>query len=981
MIEESFVRINFAGKDGFFWWIGQVAHEKVWKDKARIDNPGNLTGDAQPFRCKVRIIGYHTFDGGILPDKDLPWAQVMIDPAFGAGNGSVGATVNITGGETCFGFFLDGEDGQSPVIVGLLYRSDGVRNIIDDKTILEKEKSSRFRPFSGHPNKIITSTQREARIEKPYTEDETPPASNSYLQRVENLGISSSTVNFDIATGFFSSGVGSTAFSGESISGIGFTDLFNINIGAGFTDLGRTKLDNPGAYEGIVGGLNPVQSFYAIEAYASRVPAFVKPSICNNNYISRIAGILQDFIAFTNSLDRYKSVYIDATLNAFVDITNEIKNTASQIVGVFRLIVNAIRSSIFKCITWAFRKLLAPIVPLSQQTVVLEAMKKIFDKIFCVLDKLYPGLISSLQDYLLGLVEPLNAPLCAIEQWIGGVLAELMANIEDALAPILSGIEWLTDQYTSVTNYISQASSLASQIYSFLECTGYVCERPSSWSPIYGPSMKMEDDWNKTLSNVNVFRGLQTELGTFSNALTQSSLYNTNNPLFASCNNISNNPTQDDLVNLPIGVKYSQCIPPIVEIIGDGSGAEAVPIVSSSGKIVSIEITKIGLGYTRPPRINIIDRTNYGKGAQAKSTVNLSGQLEAIYILSSGNGYCRGNYSEIFGDFDIQITSNKNSITEGEPVEITVSTFNVINGTEFEYRIEGIPTEMILEPTSGTLTIQNNEAKIKINSNPKILPQGESSKVMRFTLTEYSKFRDIIIKKAVEEIPDELEEGKEYYKLTSNRDRIQEGQSFIIKLETGNIKNGTKIPYRFTNISEDLITPTLMVGELEIFEGGAELTVKTNLDVITQNRLISFNLPIQGLSLNVLVEDIKNIDIPEEKICINKIIVDRPGYGYTQNDRVVIAGKEFKLDLTPKSGAIIGVIQDAPFCDYFEDIPEISINTTTGTGAEVFASTQLSDEFKSQAGAALASRTSLNVTLSGDDEIRETGVLKVIDCV
>ena len=39
MLDESFVKSNFLGRDGFIWWIGQIADPKVWRnEKTRIDN-------------------------------------------------------------------------------------------------------------------------------------------------------------------------------------------------------------------------------------------------------------------------------------------------------------------------------------------------------------------------------------------------------------------------------------------------------------------------------------------------------------------------------------------------------------------------------------------------------------------------------------------------------------------------------------------------------------------------------------------------------------------------------------------------------------------------------------------------------------------------------------------------------------------------------------------------------------------------------
>ena len=57
---------NFIGKDGFFWWVGEVEDN---------EDPMELG------RVKVRCLGYYTnFGGGTLadlPTNSLPWATVL----------------------------------------------------------------------------------------------------------------------------------------------------------------------------------------------------------------------------------------------------------------------------------------------------------------------------------------------------------------------------------------------------------------------------------------------------------------------------------------------------------------------------------------------------------------------------------------------------------------------------------------------------------------------------------------------------------------------------------------------------------------------------------------------------------------------------------------------------------------------------------------------------------------------------------------
>ena len=61
MIDETLFKTNHLGKDGFIWWLGQVAPHTAWKKNSAVTNP-DKSGKSWGERCKVRIIGYHTFN-------------------------------------------------------------------------------------------------------------------------------------------------------------------------------------------------------------------------------------------------------------------------------------------------------------------------------------------------------------------------------------------------------------------------------------------------------------------------------------------------------------------------------------------------------------------------------------------------------------------------------------------------------------------------------------------------------------------------------------------------------------------------------------------------------------------------------------------------------------------------------------------------------------------------------------------------------
>ena len=627
MIEESLLKSNYIGKDGFNWWIGQVAHSKYWKKAADYFN-----GDWN-YRCKVRIIGYHPFSGSVLSDEDLPWAQVMIDPAFGSGQGGTGKTLDLKGGETCFGFFMDGDDAQQPVVIGLLHRSDGVKNLISEQNV-QADLSSGFKPFTGHPGNKVKATQREVRQSKKI--DQTTTTEQRNEQSAETSAIPPSFA--DLANLNLGVGVGITNPSVSWDSAKGYTSNFNAfdpNL-----NLFGDRL------------VCQAQSSYGIEKKCDIT--YVIPNGCENNLISQITQGLQDFIAVTNGLDKYLSTYIDPVLNEIVDIGNSIKNCARQIGGIIKLIINNLRNAIFKCISWAFRKLVGLFLSPPEVKFLMEQLKRYLDIIFCIMEKLPGGII----DYIEGLLGDLaantiNAPVCAVEQWTAGILAKVMDSIDDALSTIMSGIGWLTGGLSTVSGILNQASSLASQIFSFLECTGLACKTPSVWASKFGPSEKEADDWKKMVGSVNVFKGLSKELGSIEDALLETPLYagisGRFNNIFDKCNQKVQNPTsQYDIIPLPVGSKYSTCIPPIVNIFGDGVGASAIPIVDETGSVFSVEILNSGVGYTIPPTISIVDNSGCGSGAEAQSTINKdTGSIETIYVTNPGSGYAQGNYTNI----------------------------------------------------------------------------------------------------------------------------------------------------------------------------------------------------------------------------------------------------------------------------------------------------------------------------------------------
>jgi hypothetical protein len=113
MLEQSLISPNFLGKESFRWFIGLVTQYCSVPDT----NPEKV---GSGFKAKVRIIGYHPDSASVISDDELPWAHVLVPLNMGSGSGG-NICYNVPkGGETVLGFFIDGDDGQQPVIIGSL---------------------------------------------------------------------------------------------------------------------------------------------------------------------------------------------------------------------------------------------------------------------------------------------------------------------------------------------------------------------------------------------------------------------------------------------------------------------------------------------------------------------------------------------------------------------------------------------------------------------------------------------------------------------------------------------------------------------------------------------------------------------------------------------------------------------------------------------------------------------------------------------
>jgi hypothetical protein len=612
MLDSGLLSKNFIGRDGFVWWIGQVPDAKFWKGNLPSlpqNSPSDLPGFK--YRVKVRILGYHTSDLKNLPDEDLPWALVMLPTTAGSGSGANATTPRFSGGEFVFGFFLDGDNGQQPVIIGLLGNST--------QTLLSKSLPSvGFKPFSGH-----TSSGKSV---------------PTYGLR-DSKGIQSSRIpnnNQKIPTGS-KGGAPNVVVSGTS--------------------------PNP----------NQAPNQEATNSTADLKTAHQERQQQNNNEFPLAVGCKKDkkkkdgiktairrLVKTVKGIQKYYDSYISPTINFAQNLASEINLCAGLIVGYLKDLLNDARAWLTREIN---RKLENTVSDLSikKQIEAGEQQQKAVDAISCIFNRIISGLKDLIVSFLNRMLDRiLSASECIIDTMIGSLLNSILAPLQSAISVALGPLNSLL---SGTSGALNQAIDFVTAIERFISCEeSDQCPEIEKWSWLDGPKPGTEDNYSNALLNI----GFASTISAVLNNPTISPL-STNGNVSSCFSGLSNcgPPTIEifggggigALANAVIGANgeilavnllssgidyYSNPFVYFNDGCGNGSGAKAEAIIGTEGedcgKIVSIRVIDGGKGYLR--------RSDGSLGSEGEVTVGIGSDATAL-VIPNGADFTINN--EIFG--------------------------------------------------------------------------------------------------------------------------------------------------------------------------------------------------------------------------------------------------------------------------------------------------------------------------------------------
>jgi len=383
MIEESLLKSNFIGKDGFRWWIGQIPPVEAWEGQANKKGWGT--------RYKVRILGYHPYNKADLPDKDLPWAGVVVPPTAGTGAANFAQSMKLRQGDVVIGFFLDGDNGQVPMIMGSFGRTSSVPN---------DAPSEAFVPFSGYSKRV----QPSSRINASQTNEDTAESNRSPATASKNTVNSK---NKDIENNLDKFKSISKTMGASEVSADACGDSFANNISATLDNL----FDKVGQGTDIMSEISSATN--QIQAFSNSVVSTSIESLYNK-MIPELQGGLDSLYNGT-----YSAVFA-ATQNSGMAKLAGIAAQKATIPGVSALQSNldCLPGKIVNGLGGAIRGLLQ------------QALSEVVNTGTCVVEQFAGSLLNTINDEI---ESALSAPLAGVSDIMSGAfkVKDILSSTSD----------------------------------------------------------------------------------------------------------------------------------------------------------------------------------------------------------------------------------------------------------------------------------------------------------------------------------------------------------------------------------------------------------------------------------------------------------------------------------------------------------------------------------------------------------------------
>jgi len=594
MLEESLFKTNFIGRDGFRWWIGQVAPVESWQDQADGGGWGN--------RVKVRIMGYHPYSETELSNDDLPWAQVLLGTTDGSGAANRSKTTKVTQADTVFGFFLDGDNAQLPCVVGVFGRTKAVSS--------SGPYSAPFQPFTGYSGAIKKSS---AVINNESNESNTTSQKSPRMvspEIAEKLNKETEDPTEKEVSGFSAIGQKVTMATAKLSS-----EIDNIK-----TDIENFVSSIQDIVKGITDGIGNFT-----QQVNERVDAIT------NSIQSGATGLIHNM---TNGL----SEAMGGAMNKGLDVLYK---------GVYATVLAATGST-----------KAADIAGIAAQATFISPVKAISDALPCIANSVIGGIGGMIKGLLTNIADNVtNFVTCIADQGVAAIMNTIIGGVTKALQPFLGGVGKILGGFNPF-GFLTSAVDAFQNVTSALDCNEAPADyalASNEWTIGVGTNEGSGTPVSEILETANKARELaQTGFGVIDAVQDIAGLTGSLGVFDFANPSVAVPGFESVLGNCYAGPpELGGCGGTKIKIFGGkGIGGVANAIIGLAnadrgvtGSLLGVDLVNGGGGYTTPPFVEIVDECGSGYGAVARAIIDKNPnsptyqQITDIVLVSGGEGY------------------------------------------------------------------------------------------------------------------------------------------------------------------------------------------------------------------------------------------------------------------------------------------------------------------------------------------------------
>ena len=677
MLEESLLKTNFIGRDGFRWWIGQIAPSQAQGDQANGGGWGN--------RAKVRIFGYHPYTTVELPDEDLPWAIALLGVTDGSGAGNRATSTKLAPGDVVFGFFLDGDNAQQPAILGVFGRTDQVPS---------STYKNPFEPFTGYTSRI-----------KPAAGGVIVP--NQSNEQTTTSQKAPRSVDKQTADKLNKSSESEGESEGES-GGTGGGSLDEVTAAEDAAVAKALAKEKAATTKEVSSSRSIGKKVTAANANEDSAVARIKNDVDNfTKSVGEITGGIQGAVNGANEFIGTKQQQLFELIDTQTaniqkgagrmvqDMTTNLSNALAPTLNVG---LQALYDSVYATVFAATQSdSAADIAGTISQATLIGPVKEISDAIPCIANEVIGGLGETVKGVLQSVADNVtNFTSCIGDQVVGALMNQIIGGVSSAMGPLMGAVDTISMGF-DVGSFLGGTGSAILGISQDLGCSQVAPEydlASDEWVIGKGFSDKDGVPVDEILNTANEALAVSQNLTAIGiNAIQDVASTTGSLGYFDFMNPSVSTPGFESTLGKcytgpPEFGGFSGTLVKIFGGFGDGGTANAVV---SGGSVIGVDLTNNGSKYKFPPFVEIVDESGQGYGATAQAIIDYNPdsptyqQITDIYIVTEGENYTPPKDTPVDEDFIFDDENGPIIVDGGENYE---GEDYVVDSLDDEYDIQ-----------------------------------------------------------------------------------------------------------------------------------------------------------------------------------------------------------------------------------------------------------------------------------------------------